>query len=78
MDFDIAYKELRLLKIDLKKSIVNEINKIGLNRQKLSEKLYILPSGVEILFDHDYWSIEKAMAIIKILDLKTKLVIRNE
>lgn len=78
MRVDIADKEIRLLKTALKESIMKEINKLNLRRDQLAEKLDLLPSGVDILLSHSYWPFEKALSIIKMLDLSIELVISKK
>ena len=73
MNLDRASREINQIRVDLKKAIMKEINRQGLDRHQLAEKLDLLPSGVEILFSHSYWPIEKGLSIIKALDLDIKL-----
>jgi len=68
-----ALEDMRCIKIELKNSIEKEIVKLGITKEQIAEELDILPSGIDIILGQSYWTMEKAMVIIKALNLNTKL-----
>lgn len=56
-----------------KKIILDEINNKEIDNKRFAEILNILPSGVDILLNTQYWSIETIIRIANALDFKKVL-----
>ena len=60
----------------LKKAVMDEINRQGLNNSQIAEKLGLLPSGAVLLLKRDFWSLETGLRVAEALNLEVKVDVR--
>jgi hypothetical protein len=61
----------------LKDTIMEEIKRLDLDNVQLADRLGLLPSGVELLINRDYWSIETGLRIAEALNLGIELSVER-
>lgn len=66
------------LSADLRRAVLDEIARSGLDAQRLAQRLDLVPTSVRALLGRDHWSLKTALTVADGLDLPLHIRVQRD